>query len=102
MWGLCQLRIGLRDDNVDPAQWERPARRLTELAYRTRTQVLQAETARALLDVVRRGDDPLRCAAAAERYEAALDELDWMARLERAQFTGLRSQTMRNIVQQLT
>lgn len=102
MWGLCQLRIGLRDDNVDPALWEKPARRLTELAYRTRTQVLQAETARALLDVVRRGNDPLRCAAAAERHEAALDELDWTARLERAQFTGLRSQTMRNIVRQLT
>ncbi|USX54414.1 hypothetical protein [Lentzea sp. HUAS12] len=101
MWGLCQLRIGLEDNAIDPARWECLTDRLTRLAHRTRTLVLQAETARIQLEVTRLGGDPLRCAAVRERYEAALDELDWTARLERARFAGLRSRTMRDVVRRI-
>ncbi|MDX3662276.1 hypothetical protein PV646_33650 [Streptomyces sp. ID05-26A] len=101
MWGLCRLRIGLEDDEVDLARWEGLAQRLTELAHRTRTLVLQAETTRVLLEVSRLGGDPLKSAAVRERHEAALDELDWTTRLERARFAGLRSQAMRDIIRRI-
>ncbi|MFJ8967016.1 hypothetical protein ACIRG5_47285 [Lentzea sp. NPDC102401] len=98
MWGLSQLRVDLQGDEIDLAHCDALARHLIGLADQTRTPVLQAETARVFLEVALRNGDSVLRAAARERYEAALEQLDWMTRLERAQFTGLRSQTMRAIV----
>ncbi|MFJ8959805.1 hypothetical protein ACIRG5_10475 [Lentzea sp. NPDC102401] len=100
MWGLCQLRLALAEGDLDSRNrfhWHGLARALTRLAQRTQTLVLQAETTRVFLELARRGDDTLLCAVIQERHEAAVDELDWTARLEHARFSGLRSQTMRAI-----
>ncbi|MET9227808.1 hypothetical protein [Lentzea sp. NPDC003310] len=100
MWGLCRLRLFLRDEQSRPAELRAAldlGRGLTELASRLPTLVLRAECFRMYLAVAERGGDALLTAMVEERHEAAVHELEWSDRLEWASFSGFRSTTMRNI-----